>query len=381
MTRHYSAERTMMPGGAPGQFVVIDGDFEFHAEACRYLGWLRAMDRSPNTERVYAGRVARFLTYCESERLDWRNITARELTSYLKYIVTEPFSGTATEPLKTRFRTNRTANAHLTTVCEFLRFAVSQGWVAGEIIHQLSHRRYLRYGPPGYDSGEDGQFREIRARSILLRESINRPETLDEGEVAKVVAVAGQHRDVLLVSLLFETGMRIGEALGLRREDMHLLSNSASVGCRINGPHLHVRRRMNQNGACAKSRAPRSIPVTQSLVQIYVDYLDERSRVAGADTCDYVFVNIKRAPFGAPMKYHNAKKMFERASKQAGLTIRPHMLRHTAATRWLENGTPRDVVQALLGHVSLSSLEVYSHPSEARKREAVDRVDGGRYEQ
>ena len=48
--------------------------------------------------------------------------------------------------------------------------------------------------------------------------------------------------------------MRIGETLGLRREDLHLLHSSRSLGCAVPGPHLHVRRRMNQNGALAQSR-------------------------------------------------------------------------------------------------------------------------------
>ena len=162
--------------------------------------------------------------------------------------------------------------------------------------------------------------------------------------------------------------------MGLRRQDMHLLSSSASLGCAVKGPHIHVRRRMNSNGALGKSRSPRAIPVTNALAENYAQYQDARSRVGGASDSDFVFVNLKRAPIGSPMKYPNAKKLFERMEKQVGFAVRPHMFRHTAATRWLESGIARDVVQALLGHVSPASMERYFHPSDQTLRDAVDRA-------
>jgi integrase len=53
--------------------------------------------------------------------------------------------------------------------------------------------------------------------------------------------------------------------------------------------------------------------------------------------------------------------------------VRPHLLRHTAATTWLRQGTPRDTVQELLGHVSPISMQPYLHPNEQDKREAIER--------
>ena len=166
--------------------------------------------------------------------------------------------------------------------------------------------------------------------------------------------------------------MRIGEALGLRREDMHLLASNNVLGCPVGGPHIHVRRRANANGSLAKSRFPRSIPVTADVVDLYADYQFERSEIAEGDSSDFVFVNLYKPPLGEPVRYHNAKKLFERLSVSMGFSLRPHMFRHSAATRWLESGTPRDVVQALLGHVSPVSMSVYVHPTNESMRAAVE---------
>ena len=111
------------------------------------------------------------------------------------------------------------------------------------------------------------------------------------------------------------TGTRVGEALGLRREDMHLMARSDALGCQLHGPHVHVRRRVNVNGALAKSRYPRTVPVAEDVVGLYADYQHERSR-AGADVSDMVFVNLFRPPVGRPMSYANTKDLFNRLAIQ-----------------------------------------------------------------
>ena len=347
-----------------------------HPEASAYLAWLRSADRSPNTERVYAGRVALFLTYCADARLDWRALSLDDLARFLRALITVPrhTHSSSMSCTKSVYRSTGTANAIMTSVCEFLRFSGTRGWVPTPFAESLSHPKYLRYAPPGYDCGEDQQFRVVNGRTIRFRDVETAPESLTSDQIATVTRVLTHWRDRLLFAVLTVTGVRIGEALGLRREDMHLLSTSASLGCSVRGPHLHVRRRINANGALGKSREPRSIPVTSELVELYAEYQYERSNVAAGDDCDFVFVNLYRPPVGAPLRYHNVKKLFERVSGTVDFAVRPHMLRHSAASRWLEEGAPRDVVQALLGHVSPASMSRYFHPSEEAKRAAVERA-------
>jgi integrase/recombinase XerD len=85
-----------------------------------------------------------------------------------------------------------------------------------------------------------------------------------------------------------------------------------------------------------------------------------------------VFVNLYQPPRGEAVSYQNIRQMFDRLAKSTGLTVRPHLLRHTAATTWLRQGTPRDTVQDLLGHVSPSSMQPYIYPNDADKRAAVE---------
>ncbi|MEV6230844.1 hypothetical protein AB0L88_23575 [Saccharopolyspora shandongensis] len=83
----------------------------------------------------------------------------------------------------------------------------------------------------------------------------NGVEELTAEQVECLIGLAGNARDQFLIALLGRAGIRIGEALGLRREDMHLLADSQALGCAIKGPHIHVRRRRdNANGALVKAR-------------------------------------------------------------------------------------------------------------------------------
>ncbi|MER5853886.1 tyrosine-type recombinase/integrase [Streptomyces sp. NPDC002012] len=184
----------------------------------------------------------------------------------------------------------------------------------------------------------------------------------------------GKLQDRFLVYLLGATGMRIGEALGLHRQDMHLLPDSSALGCQVSGGHVHVRRRMNSNGALAKARSPRWIPVDSDVAGPYAEYVYERGQVPQAAESEMVFVNLFRAPLGQPMKYPNVKDLFDRLAVKADFAARPHMLRHSAATRWRRSGTPDDVIQNLMGHVSPSSMVPYIHATDTDKREAVERL-------
>jgi len=165
-----------------------------------------------------------------------------------------------------RLRSGATVNAMLTAVCEFLRFCARTGVIEQVVADRLSEPRWLRFTPAGFDAGENGQFRAVRARALKARADTPFPEALTGEQAARAVACCRRPRDRFLVILMLETGLRIGEALGLRRCDMHLLPDSRSLGCAVAGAHVHVRHRANPNGALAKSRFPRTVPASGAVL-------------------------------------------------------------------------------------------------------------------
>lgn len=368
----FRAERALSPLDGSELWVVLDPELVIHREASDFLRALQGASRSPHTIRVYAGRVAAFLSWCGDQGIDWCSISVANLARFKHFLEATPHRGGR--------RSGSTVNATLTAVCELLRFCAANGMIDPAVAERLSERRFLRFMPPGFDPGESGQFRNVRARALKAREEMPFPEALTPERSEAVLACCRRSRERFMVILLHDAGLRIGEALGLRREDMHLLADSRHLGCSVVGAHVHVRHRANPNGALAKSRFPRTVPASEAVTETYGDYRFEREQILGDDGDEMVFVNLYHHPLGTPMTYRAAKGFFERLARECGFPVRPHMLRHTAATNWVRAGVDVDVVQRLLGHASLASTAIYLHARDEDKRRAVEVVAaGGRY--
>jgi hypothetical protein len=102
------------------------------------------------------------------------------------------------EPLPSR----GTANAVMTTVCEYLRFGVSHSWVAPQTAAMLSEPKFLRHLPPGFDPGERGQFRTVSARTFRYVVAEEGYEALTAAQTAQMLQIAPRARDRFLVTLL-----------------------------------------------------------------------------------------------------------------------------------------------------------------------------------
>ena len=178
----------------------------------------------------------------------------------------------------------------------------------------------------------------MRARALKARAATPFPEALTGEQLEAVLGCCRRPRESFLVVLLRDTGMRIGEALGLRREDMHLLPDSRALGCAVVGAHVHVRHRANPNGALAKSRFPRTVPVSDAVLAGYGDYQHERAELVGEDGTEMVLVNLYHQPLGAPMTYRAAKGFFDRLARRVRI---PGPTAHAAPHRGHQLGEGR----------------------------------------
>jgi integrase/recombinase XerD len=166
------------------------------------------------------------------------------------------------------------------------------------------------------------------------------PWVLSVAEAQAILDACPRLRDRFLFALLHETGCRIGEALGLRHEDIAAAEREVSVVARENA-----------NGARAKSGG-RTVPVGGELVRLYADYMHLEH---GNLDSDYVFVNLWAEPRGHAWSYPAAYDLVTRLRARTGLDFDPHWFRHTAATRWLRDGVPVEIVSTLLGHSSVTT--------------------------
>jgi integrase/recombinase XerD len=214
---------------------------------------------------------------------------------------------------------------------------------------------------------------------MRARHRLSEPETtVDRAADTQIVALLGgcrSARDRLIVLLMARAGLRRGELTGLRRSDIHLLSDSRLLGCGMPGAHLHVVRRENPNGAWAKSRRQRVVPLDFLVVSAFDGYEFERLSVPAAAVSDFLLVNLFRPPVGAPMRPDAVNEVISGCARRAGIgAMSPHRLRHSFGSNLADAGAGLDEIATLMGHASMSSSQVYLHPDPARLREAVERV-------
>jgi integrase len=265
-------------------------------------------------------------------------------------------------------------NGVLTAVRAMTLHAAAAGQADGHLVGVLYELADNRDLPAAMRVSAEGLSLRMRARH-RVREP-GRP--VDRAGDAEIVAVLGgcrSARDRLAVLLMARAGLRRGEVCGLRRSDVHLLADSAELGCHVVRAHVHVRRRDdNPNGAWAKSRRQRVVPLDFLTVQAFDTYALERAAVPRAAGSDFVVVNLFREPVGAPMRPDAVGDMLAAASRRAGLDtpVRAHQLRHAFGSNAADSGAGIDVVADLLGHQSVSSSRPYLHPDPARLRAAVD---------
>jgi len=209
--------------------------------------------------------------------------------------------------------------------------------------------------------------RDRPRQSALLgwrRERPSAPATLSGDEVRRLLAACACRRDRLLVALLYDTGVRIGEALGLRHEDLDPRHTSVRVAVRD-----------NPNGARAKS-GPRLVPASAALFTLYNDYLDLEY---GELDSDFVFANLWGGARGLPMTYPRAVQVLRRLADRSEVTFTAHTLRHTYATDLLRRGVATEVVSKLLGHAQVTTTSsIYAHLSVDDLRRALQAVSDDR---
>jgi len=373
-------------------WTVLDEDLHVVGVADGFLRHQRfGRDGAESTTKAYAHAIALFLRWCAQTGRGWQAGVER-FGLFMTWLANAGPAASGAEaagtgsgvvlagPGAAPARSPSRINGVLTAVRGMVVHAVATGQAPAGLVpllYEVADDRDL----PEAGRGEDGRM----AWRMRARHRLREPEmTVDRASDAEIVALlraCRSARDRLIVLLMARAGLRRGELCGLRRSDVHLLVDSRGLGCEVTRAHLHVvRREDNPNRAWAKSRRERVVPLDFVTVQGCDTYEFERMRVPLAADSDFVFVNLFRAPIGAPMRPDGVGELLVAASRRAGLDtpIRPHQLRHACGSNLTDAGGGIDVVADLLGHASVSSSQVYVHPDPSRLRAAVDAVPSPR---
>ena len=172
-------------------------------------------------------------------------------------------------------------------------------------------------------------------RMVLDREL---PKVLTLETIEKLIATATETRNKAIIALLYSSGLRVGELCRLAPGDIYMSTMQ-----------VHVRH--------GKNHCDRWTILSQTALDLLIQYWHEYPMKR-----DYLFVSLK-SPY-SQLNTSGVEIMLRKVSKAAGLeTVNPHMLRHSFASHMVEHDVSTEMIQAMLGHRSPASTNLYMHVS------------------
>ena len=273
-----------------------------------FLMYLKVERRySPETIHAYERDIQHFFDYLKEFPIkSWNDVTVVDVRIYLGVLHRENYNRSSIS----RF---------LSSLRSFYHFLVERGVVETNPFASVSYKKGKMRLPEFFYEDEIEKFID----------SIDGNQSLDQ-------------RNKALVEVLYATGMRVSELTNLTLPQLDLENSIILV--------------------IGKGSKERYVPIgdfARTALEIFLE--EGRKDLMAKERKEHSFVFVNH--LGDPLTTNGVRYILEKLIQESGLTLKihPHMLRHTFATHLLNNGADMRTVQELLGHVSLSSTQIYTH--------------------
>ncbi|MGI5859823.1 MAG: tyrosine recombinase XerC [Tepidanaerobacteraceae bacterium] len=285
-----------------------------------FINYLRATKtKSRNTTRAYEEDLSQFLEYLKQKKLSepvFVNINHLHIRGFLAY-------------LRDRGLSKRTIARKLSALRSFYKYLAIEGLMKENVAKLINAPKTSKKLP---------LFLYPREIEALL--------SAPKHDILGI-------RDRAIMELMYASGIRVGELVSIKINDINFGSNYIIV--------------------FGKGSKERVVFFGRKAAESLEEYLKESRPFLIKDIdCDSLFLNKN----GTAISDRSIRRIIEKYVKIAALNneISPHTLRHTFATHMLNNGADLKTVQELLGHSSLSTTQIYTHVTKERLKEVYDRT-------
>ena len=319
-----------------------------------------------NTLKQYCQSLKLYFEYLEFMQKDLKSITIDDLSLFVNWLQKPNTQGKVVKiNCINKTRCAKTVNTVIDTVLTFYDYLLRHEEYSNDISEKL--KKFLSMSNrnfKGFLYGIAYENKKITSHVLKLKVSKKKPKTLSKDEILTLIKYCTNYRDKFLLSLLYETGMRIGEVLSLWLEDFDISNNSIDI---------KDRGILENNAEIKTVSSPRKIDVSQNIIDMFMKYIniyhDENVET------NHIFIKLCGKRKYKAMTYSDVDNLFRTLRYKTEIYVTPHMFRHTSLTTLRMAGWKPELLRVRAGHKNIyTTLNTYVHPSETEITEAFNNV-------
>lgn len=355
----------IIKGDGKKRYVLVDDKGELVLPVVKFIKYRDNIGSARNTLRAYTYHLKLYFEFLKQLDKDYLDITIDDMANFVGWLQ-QPVSNLKVRYMKVQEskRNNKTINTIINTVLIFYDYLMRHEEYQISLSDNL--RKQVSYSKRGYKDFlyHINKEKKFMSNIIKLKVPKTRPKTLTKEQVKLLLNSCTNKRDYFLLRLLWESSIRIGEALSLWIEDFNVGETIIEVKDRGELENFAEIKTVN---------SPRKIDVTPELMNEFMDYIAE-IHVDDVDT-NFAFIKLTGTNKYRAMEYQDVVSLFNRLKKKTGIDVSPHMLRHSSLTELMRSGWKGEFLRVRAGHKNIqTTLQMYIHPNDEDLRKEWETV-------
>jgi len=348
------------------RYILLNNKGEIVEPVIKFLKFKDNSGSARETLRAYCHHLKLYFEFLEQKGLLYYDLGIDEMAEFMRWLQ-NPHASVKVFSISPRapMRKPNTINTIMTAVEVFYDYLNRHDDYSIKLSDRL--KRQMMGSRRGfkdflYHINKDKLFNK---KLLKLKVAKSRPKTLPKKDITLLIEASTNFRDEFLLHLLWESGMRIGEALALWLEDFE-----------IDGRRIHIRDRgeLSNLAEIKTVCSPRTLDVSADLINMYLDYITE-FHMDEVDT-NHVFIKISGEKRYHPLEYGDITSLFKRLCTKTGIQVNPHMFRHTHLDSLRRLGWAPELVQKRAGHANYqTTVQEYYHVTDEEVREAWEKTE------
>lgn len=352
--------KAINPDDSSVEYMLVNKEYDIVIPVKKYLDYLKATGKSPNTARNYCFHLKAFFSFLEELGLAYNCVGTDALVSFIQWLRKPIRSMHLDFVYQEDSVCDQTVNTIVAAISSFYKYVCRIEGFENPVVYAA-----VPIPANGYKGFFVHARKKMTSKNLLKRKMVKHiAPTITDEKFEVFFSCVKSLRDKLIVLLMYEGGLRIGEVLSLWIDDLFLWDKRIRVLPKNGLP----------NGARVKSRVERFVDISCRLAQLLDDYLLFK-RPDCYDT-SHLFVVEKGVNTGKPLAYDTVYNMFKYYSRASGVPLTPHVLRHSHATTLIRAGWDASFVQRRLGHAQVqTTINTYVHLSDEDLKQSYQKYE------